>query len=1071
MATERKITVGLPGGSLAAPVIPDVTVPEFVLGEAQLHGGKRALVDVSSGRELTYAEFARAVEEGGSWLAAQGVRAGDVLALCSPNSIEFVLTWYATSSIGAVVTTVNPMSQDAEIVHQLRRSRARWLVTTGELFTLKFDAAARDSAIKQTFLIGAGVWDGPGVTPLGQQPCPDSEATAPRAGLSASDVAMLAPSSGTSGLPKLVVLTHRNMVANLCQMETSKLVTENDVVIAALPLFHILGLQVSMHLTLLRGATLVILPRFELGSFLHAIQNYAATTATVVPPMLVALAKSEMVDDYDVSSLRVLTSAAAPLGAELAHECAQRLGCRIRQGYGLTELAGGTHAAPEDGPDRPESIGPAMPGVECRVIDPETGADLSPGQAGELLLRAASTMTGYLGDPEATSQTIDADGWVHTGDIVTADPGGWFRVTDRIKELIKYNGYQVAPAQLEEILLAHSAVADAAVVRSPDERAGEVPKAFIVLQAPASADELMEWVADRVAPYKRVRRVEFIDEIPKSASGKILRRLLAERERAAQDGDLTGTVVLVSGGSRGLGRLLAGRLARAGAAVALVARSGDELAAAVDEIKRGGGTAASAIADVTDQQALEAAIAQLHQQLGPVDVLINNAGVIGPAGPTWELDPTSWWHTFEVNLGGAFALTSAVLPDMIAAGHGTIINVTSNAGVYRWPLVSAYATSKAALVKLTENLAAETRSHGISVLSVDPGLLPLGLTQPSMNKTPDPDEPSDIPTAWVQDQLAAGHGADPDQATRLITRLAAGHGDRLSGRHLQVTDDLDHLLTRTDEIKHEDLYTLRLRTAGAAYPGRCGAGAGREPDAQQQRSGGSSRCGQPTSRASSLSRPAPAGEQPVTTPEIMTRTGQADWMLMTAIHDALRRDLDQLLQGTVSRAAARTRWAIFCGQLRFHLTTEEAVMWRPARARLAGDPGGLALLDAMQDEHRLISPLQAVTDDAFIMDADPGRLRQLLTRLRTRLTSHLAHEESDALPLISQIMTRRELAAIGRAVRGGTGAWHPGATVPWALTGATPGVCQQVRSQLPAPTRLLYRTLWLPRYMRRTRPL
>ncbi|HEY2577024.1 MAG TPA: hemerythrin domain-containing protein, partial [Streptosporangiaceae bacterium] len=199
-------------------------------------------------------------------------------------------------------------------------------------------------------------------------------------------------------------------------------------------------------------------------------------------------------------------------------------------------------------------------------------------------------------------------------------------------------------------------------------------------------------------------------------------------------------------------------------------------------------------------------------------------------------------------------------------------------------------------------------------------------------------------------------------------------------------------------------------------------------------------------------------------PEIIARTGQCDWMLMTAIHDALRRDLDQLLQTTASRAAARTRWRVFSGQLRFHLATEETVMWRPARARLAGDPDGLALLDAMEDEHRLISLLQAVTDDAFIMDADPSRPRQLLTRLRTRLTSHLAHEETDALPLISQIMTRRELTAIDRAVRGGTGARHPAGTVPWALAGATPAVCQQVCSQLPIPARLLYRALWLPRY-------
>lgn len=200
----------------------------------------------------------------------------------------------------------------------------------------------------------------------------------------------------------------------------------------------------------------------------------------------------------------------------------------------MTELGGGTHIAPDDGPDRPDCIGPALPGVECRVVDYLTGAEVGPGEPGELLIRSPGAMRCYLDNPHATAATIDAEGWLHTGDIVTVDAEGWYRVTDRIKELIKYKGFQVAPAELEEILLRHPAVADAAVVRSPDELAGEVPKAFIVLRAPASADELLAWVAERVAPYKRVRRVEFIDQIPRSASGKILRRLLIEREQSAQ---------------------------------------------------------------------------------------------------------------------------------------------------------------------------------------------------------------------------------------------------------------------------------------------------------------------------------------------------------------------------------------------------------------------------------------------------------------------------------------------------------------------------------------------------------
>jgi acyl-CoA synthetase (AMP-forming)/AMP-acid ligase II len=202
-------------------------------------------------------------------------------------------------------------------------------------------------------------------------------------------------------------------------------------------------------------------------------------------------------------------------------------------------VSGGTHIAPDTGPDRPESVGPALPGVECRIVDPGTGADLRPGEPGELLVRTAGAMRGYLGDPGATAATIDPDGWVHTGDIVRADSGGWFYVTDRVKELIKYKGYQVAPAELEAILLTHPAVADAAVVRRPDALAGEIPKAFVVLRAPASAQELMAWVAERVASYKRVRQVEFIDSIPKSPAGKILRRLLVERD--ADAGSQTGS--------------------------------------------------------------------------------------------------------------------------------------------------------------------------------------------------------------------------------------------------------------------------------------------------------------------------------------------------------------------------------------------------------------------------------------------------------------------------------------------------------------------------------------------------
>jgi NAD(P)-dependent dehydrogenase (short-subunit alcohol dehydrogenase family) len=275
---------------------------------------------------------------------------------------------------------------------------------------------------------------------------------------------------------------------------------------------------------------------------------------------------------------------------------------------------------------------------------------------------------------------------------------------------------------------------------------------------------------------------------------------------------LDGMVALVSGGGRGVGRLLGARLAAAGAAVGLIARSADELAAAAGEINRAGGIAAAAAADVTDKRATAAAVTELRERLGSVDVLINNAGVSGPVGPLWQAQPAEWWRAIEVNLGGAFVLTQLALQHMIPAGKGRIINITSYAGVYRWPLLSAYAASKAALVKLTETLAEETRPHGVSVFSVDPGLLPIGLGEAALKAGAGGQTPEGRVHRWIRDQLAAGRGADPEKAARLILALASGRADRLSGRHLSVTDNLDALLRRIDQIERDDLHTLRLRT-------------------------------------------------------------------------------------------------------------------------------------------------------------------------------------------------------------------------------------------------------------------
>lgn len=513
-------------------VIPSATLPEFVLGQGHQRGDKRALVDATTGRTLTYRELAIDVRRVGAGLAAHGVQPGDVVALCAPNSIEFVVAWYAASTVGATLTTLNPAFQGEEITQLLRQARARWLVTSVELFEEKVRLCAVAAGVRQTFVLGAADRSPIGAIPFASLRS-EINAEVPAVRVGSADVAFLPWSSGTSGLPKSVVLTHRNLVASLCQTRPVHQVGEDDVVIAALPLFHAFGFQVTLNLALLQGATVVILPRFELDAFLRAVQDHAVTRAEVVPPIVLALATSDRVDEFDLSSLRVVTAGAAPLDGDLARTFAARIGCRLKQGYGMTELGGSSHIAPDHGPDKPESIGPALPGVECRVIDNVTGAKVGPGEPGELLIRCAAVMDGYLGNPAATAAMIDADGWLHTGDVVTVDPDGWFRVTGRIKELIKYKGYQIAPAELEALLLTHPAITDAAVIPIPDEEAGEVPKAFVVASQSITPEEVARFVAERVAPYKKVRAVEIVEEIPKSPAGKILRRVLIDRERAA----------------------------------------------------------------------------------------------------------------------------------------------------------------------------------------------------------------------------------------------------------------------------------------------------------------------------------------------------------------------------------------------------------------------------------------------------------------------------------------------------------------------------------------------------------
>ena len=475
--------------------LPDVSLHEFVLGGAAALGDKPALIDAASGRSLSYAALAAGVSRVAAGLAARGFRPGDVLGVFMPNAPEFALAFHGTLAAGGVVTTINSLCTVKDAAFQLRDARARFLVTV-PFFMDRAAPVARQVGIEEVFVIGSA--------------------------------------QGATPFPKGVMLTHRNLVANLLQTDPVHTLDEQDRVMAVLPFFHIYGMQVVLNLALRRGATLVTMPKFDLEPFLGALQQYRITRAFVVPPLVLALAKHPAVDRYDLSSLCGMMSGAAPLDAALETACVRRVGCRLIQGYGLTEASPVTHANPDEpGKIKPGTVGPLLPNTECRIVDPATGADLGRDEDGELLIRGPQVMRGYLNNPEATAATLDADGWLHTGDIGHVDGDGYFTIVDRLKELIKYKGFQVAPAELEALLCAHPAVADAAVIPVPDDECGEVPKAFVVLKGETSPAALIAYVAEHVAPYKKIRVIEVIDAIPKSPSGKILRRLLKERERAA----------------------------------------------------------------------------------------------------------------------------------------------------------------------------------------------------------------------------------------------------------------------------------------------------------------------------------------------------------------------------------------------------------------------------------------------------------------------------------------------------------------------------------------------------------
>ena len=506
-------------------VIPDVPLSEFVLRRAGELADKPALIDGTSGRRLTYDELAESAARLAGGLAARGFGPGSVLALMAPNVPEYAVVFHGVAMTGGAITTVNPSYTAGEMHHQLVDSGATLIVTVSMFLDTAVEAA-EGTAVTEVFVLDQG-------EPADRsRPVADlvGEPMAHPAAVTPDQLVALPYSSGTTGLSKGVMLSHRNLIANILQTTVPTELTESDVIIAVLPFFHIYGMQVLMNSGLAIGATVVTLPRFDLEQFLRAHQDYGVTRSFVAPPIVVALAKHPMVDKYDLSSVKQVFSGAAPLSAELALEAGARLGCEVVQGYGMTELSPVSHLTPL-GHAKPGSVGVTAPSTETRIVDADSGESLGIDGEGEVWVRGPQVMLGYLHNQEATDATIDAGGWLHTGDIGRIDADGHLFVVDRLKELIKYKGFQVAPAELEALLLTHPSVADAAVIGRPDEEAGEIPVGFVVLRPDhqATESEIREFVAEQVATYKQLGRVVFVDSVPKSASGKILRRILRDQ--------------------------------------------------------------------------------------------------------------------------------------------------------------------------------------------------------------------------------------------------------------------------------------------------------------------------------------------------------------------------------------------------------------------------------------------------------------------------------------------------------------------------------------------------------------
>ncbi|TYI27068.1 hypothetical protein ES332_A05G153800v1 [Gossypium tomentosum] len=517
--------------------LPDIYIPNHL----PLHSycfqnianvaSRPCLINGTTGKVYTYAEVELTARRIASGLNKLGIQQRQVIMLLLPNTPEFVLSFLGASFRGAIATAANPFFTRAEVSKHAKGSNARLIITQAS-YVDKVKEFAQDNDVMVMCIDSApeGCLHFSELTQADDNDLPEVD-------IAPEDVIGLPYSSGTTGLPKGVMLTHKGLVTSVAQQvdgENPNLYFySEDVILCLLPMFHIYALNSIMLCGLRVGAAILIMQKFEIGLALELIQKYKVTIAPIVPPIMFTISKSSETDKYDLSSVRMVKSGGAPLGKELEDAVRAKFpGAKLGQGYGMTEagpvLAMCLGFAKEPFEIKSGACGTVVRNAEMKIVDPDTGSSLPRNQAGEIIIRGDQIMKGYLNDPEATARTIEKDGWLHTGDIGYIDDDDELFIVDRLKELIKYKGFQVAPAELEAMLIAHPDIIDAAVVGMKDEAVGEVPVAFVVKSGKSeiSEDEIKQYISKQVVYYKRISRVFFIEAIPKAPSGKILRKEL-----------------------------------------------------------------------------------------------------------------------------------------------------------------------------------------------------------------------------------------------------------------------------------------------------------------------------------------------------------------------------------------------------------------------------------------------------------------------------------------------------------------------------------------------------------------